>query len=113
MNRPLASVLGEGERGAYLLADPGAGHLVVRREGADLVIALPSTLPDAIDTVIVLDSEGEAVVVGPPSIEPGDGAIFVGEAEVTLATPSDEVEIRYTLDGSAPSSLSRTVNGPS
>ncbi|MGA1401420.1 MAG: alpha-L-fucosidase, partial [Phycisphaerales bacterium] len=90
MNRPLASVPGEGERGAYLLADPGAGHLAVRREGADLVIALPSTLPDVIDTVVVLDIAGEAVVVGPPTIEPGDGAIFVGALEIALASPSDE-----------------------
>lgn len=112
MNRPLASTAASGERGAYLLADPGAGHLPVRREGADLVITLPPTLPDAIDTVIVLDIEGEAVVVGPPSIEPGDGAIFVGEVEVTLATPSDEVEIRYTLDGTAPTPMSRLYEGP-
>ncbi|MGA1633086.1 MAG: PA14 domain-containing protein, partial [Phycisphaerales bacterium] len=112
MNRPLASEAGEGERGAYLLADPGAGHLAVRREGADLVITLPPTLPDAIDTVVVLDIAGEAVVVGPPTIEPGDGAIFVGELEVALATPSDEVEIRYTLDGSAPTAMSRLYEGP-
>ena len=112
MNRPLASTAASGERGAYLLADPGGGHLPVRREGADLVITLPPTLPDAIDTVIVLDIEGEAVVVGPPSIEPGDGAIFVGEVEVSLETPSDEVEIRYTLDGTAPTPMSRLYEGP-
>ena len=112
MNKPLASAPGSGERGAYLLADPGAGHLAVRREGADLVISLPANLPDAIDTVVVLDIEGEAVVVGPPSIEPGDGAIFVDAIEVALASPSDEVEIRYTLDGTPPTATSRLYEGP-
>ncbi|MGA1044642.1 MAG: PA14 domain-containing protein, partial [Phycisphaerales bacterium] len=83
-----------------------------RREAADLGSTLPSPLPDAIDPVGVLDIAGEAVVVGPPTIEPGDGAIFVGELEVALATPSDEVEIRYTLDGSAPTAMSRLYEGP-
>lgn len=110
MNMPIA-MQGVGDRGAYFLADPGAGALPVRREGADVVITLPSTLPDPIDTVVVLDIEGEAVVVGPPAIAPGDGAIFVDELAVEITSPSDDVEIRYTLDGSAPTMASQRVEG--
>jgi alpha-L-fucosidase len=117
MNRPLAVATGTGESGAYLLADPGAGAFAVRREGADLVIALPPTLPDAIDTVVVLDLEGEAVVVGPPVVEV-DGreiegaAVFVERATVSFDSPSEAVEIRVTLDGSEPGPTSRLYAGP-
>ena len=120
MNRPLSAATNSGEAGAYLLADPGAGALAVRREGADLVVALPPTLPDAIDTVVVLDIEGEAVVVGPPQIEvashdAGDAAsphIFVGATRVAMASPSEEVDIRYTLDGTDPAVGSARYAGP-
>ena len=62
--------------------------------------------------IIVLDIVGEAVVVGPPSINPGTGAIFIDSLDIVLATPSDEVDIRYTLDESVPTAASPGVDGP-
>ena len=44
---------------AYLLADKDRKPLVVARAEKDVVISLPATAPDPIDTVVVLEIEGE------------------------------------------------------
>jgi alpha-L-fucosidase len=89
------------ERGAFLLANPGAGPLTVEREGADLTIRLPEGMSVEIDTVLVLDIEGPAIVVDAPSIDVAE-PIFLESTMLKFSAASDEVEIRYTLDGTTP-----------
>lgn len=105
MNAPL-------DAGAYLLADPSAGALAVRREDASLLVRLPETLSDAIDTVVVLDLEGEAIVVTAPIVSPASGALFIDTLEINLHSPSDDVSIRYELDGTTPSASSPLARNP-
>lgn len=45
-------------RTAYFLADPGKKPLSVRQENDKLTVTLPSTAPDAMDTVVVLEVTG-------------------------------------------------------
>jgi hypothetical protein len=79
---------------ALLLADDDGKSYDVKREEASLVVTLPKDFPDAIDTVLVLDIVGKAIVVGPPTIEPASGSIFLENIEVSMSTPSDDVDIR-------------------
>ena len=100
------------ERGAYLLATPGAGPLVVERAGADLAIQLPDGMDPGIDTVLVLDIKGPAIVVEAPSIDVTE-PIFLESATLNFSAASDDVEIRYTLDGTTPELGSTSGgNGP-
>ena len=99
MNQPL-------DGGAYLLANPGAGALDLRRDGASLVVSLPEQLDDPMDTVVTLDIVGPAVVVREPSISPAPGSIFVDRIRVSLDTPSRDVQLRYTTDGTEPTMAS-------
>ena len=88
------------------------GTFAISRDGANLEVALPESLPDPIDTVVVVDIKGPAVVVGPPSYSPATGALFINTMEVSMASPSSDVVIRYTLDGTAPNANSPRINGP-
>lgn len=104
MNKPLS-------KGATILGD-SSNILPVRRDNASLLITLPETLPDEVDTVVVLDIKGAATTVGPPDIEPPSGSIFIDAIQVTLASPSDEIDIRYQIDGSEPTADSPKYDGP-
>jgi alpha-L-fucosidase len=96
---------------AYLLADAQKNALdVVRNEDA-LVVNVPAKAPDTINTVIVMDVQGKADVSNPPKIS-ADFDIFVNHLTVSLFSDRENVEIRYTLDGSVPSSNSSPVSGP-
>lgn len=105
MNEPL-------DGGARLLADLNGKTLDVHRDEASLVVSLPKSLPNEIDTVLVLDIVGEAIVVGPPTIEPAAGSIFIETLEVAISTPSSEIDIRYTVDESEPTGDSPKYTGP-
>ena len=89
------------ERGAYLLANPGAGPLAIKRQNADLTIQLPDAMVTGIDTVLVLDIEGPAVVVDAPSIDVVE-PVFLESTTLRFSAASDRVEIRFTLDGTTP-----------
>ena len=105
MNQPIGS-------GAHLLADPDGATLPVHRDEASLVVTVPESLPDDIDTVVYLDIAGEAVVVGAPAITPDSGSIFIDSIDVSVSIPSEEITVRYTLDGSDPDSSSRVYERP-
>jgi alpha-L-fucosidase len=96
---------------AYLLSDPQKSPLRVAREEDALVITVPNQAPDADNSVVVLDVIGKADVNNPPKIE-SDVNIFVETIEVALKSDRENVELRYTLDGSTPSSNSTLVQGP-
>ena len=52
---------------AALLVQPGK-KLEVRREGALTLITVPATAPDAVDSVVTLEFEGDPVVPVPPAL---------------------------------------------
>ena len=96
---------------AFLLADEDRENLPIERQEDALLIKLPSEAIDKIDTVVVLDVTGRPDISEPPTIAaPCD--IFVDALEVEITTPRDNVELRYTLDGSEPGCESKLASGP-
>jgi len=86
-------------RTAYLLADGKQTSLSVARSEDALAISVPNAAPDPIDSVVVLDVAGKPDVNDPPKIE-GDTDIFVDTMDVKVTSDRDNVQVRYTADGS-------------
>ncbi len=86
----------------YSLADPRKNLLPVHREEDALVITLPAQAPDPHNSVVVLDIAGKPDINNPPKIT-REFDIFVDTIEVAFISDRDNVEMRYTLDGSIPS----------
>jgi alpha-L-fucosidase len=95
---------------AYLLAGRTKNLLPVSRREDALVIALPPRALDTHSTVVVLDIEGRPDVTIAPKIGSAT-RIFVDTLEVSLTSPRENVQIRYTLDGSLPGPSSRLFEG--
>ncbi len=87
---------------ARLLANHSLKVNVQRKED-ELVIELSGQSPDPINTVLVLDIEGEPEVVSPPLILAEEDR-FVDDMKVSLQ--AGKFEIRYTIDGTTPTSAS-------
>jgi alpha-L-fucosidase len=83
---------------------------VNRKEDA-LVIDVPTPAPDLYNSVVVLDVVGRPDVSNPPKIESAFN-IFVDAIDIAITSDRDNVEIRYTIDGSIPSINSPLVQGP-
>jgi alpha-L-fucosidase len=98
-------------RNAYLLAGLTKNLLPVTRRDDALVIALPGRALDTINTVVVLDIEGKPDVTTAPAIASA-AQIFVDTMEVALTSARENVEIRYTLDGSLPAHSSPLYQRP-
>ena len=96
-------------RRAYLLSDPGKSLEVTRTEDA-LTVRLPAGAPDPIDSVVVLDVAGKLDVSDPPSIT-AETDIFIDTLEVKVASDRENVEVRYTIDGTDPGLSSPMVAG--
>ena len=96
---------------AYLLADPKKAALKVSRKEDSLVIEVPAQAPDSLDSVVVLDVEGQSDVSDPPEIK-SEFDIFTDAFDVTVISGRENIEVRYTLDGSAPSISSPLAKGP-
>jgi alpha-L-fucosidase len=96
---------------AYLLAGSQKNPLPVHREEDALMIDVPNQAPDPHNSVVVLDIAGKADVNNPPKMLSEFG-IFVDAVEVDIVSDRDNVEIRYTLDGSVPSINSTLARGP-
>ena len=110
--------IGNDPVGARLLAEPGR-ELSVTRRGGDLRVALPAAPPDPICSVVELEIEGRPVVYETPRIR-AVGEIhpespvryLVDRRSVEMSTASDQLVIRYTLDGSEPTRSSPRYRGP-
>ncbi len=76
-----------------------------RADGGDLVIRASPGSADPLLTVLVVDVAGEPDVSTPPVIA-ADAPIFVGAADVSLASTQSGVSIHYTLDGTDPAATS-------
>ena len=96
---------------SYFLSDPKQTRLGVLRSEDALVVSLPPNMPDAINTVVVLDINGQPDVSEPPAIK-ADYQIFLDELSVELVSNRENVELRYTLDGSTPTIQSPLAKGP-
>jgi alpha-L-fucosidase len=97
--------------GAHVLADAERGPLEVSRAEDALVIRLPAEAPDPIDSVIVLDVVGRPDINCPPTIA-AEADIFVDALDVSVASDRENVEVRYTTDGSEPTASSPVADGP-
>jgi len=96
---------------AYLLVDAEKNPLNVTRQEDALVISVPMKAPDPYNGVVVLDVVGEADITSPPQIS-SEFDIFVDAADVAITSDRENVELRYTLDGSVPTANSSLVQGP-
>jgi len=96
---------------AYLVADSKKAALKVSRKEDSLVLEVPKQAPDPVDSVVILDVEGKPDVNNPPEIK-SESDIFTEALDVTIASDRENIEVRYTLDGSAPLISSPLVKGP-
>jgi alpha-L-fucosidase len=91
-------------KGASLLAS--GENLTVNQTEDALIIELPATAPDEINSVVVLDINGKPDVSNPPKIE-AETDVFINDITIEISSDMDNVQIRYTTDGSTP-----TVDSP-
>ena len=92
-------------KAAYLLSDPSKKALKVERNEDALIISLPSTAPDSLNSVVALDLIGKPDIYNPPIISASSN-IFIDSLNVTLTSNNPKAVIRYTTDGSVPVSSS-------
>ncbi len=95
-------------RQARLLRESGEDTLKTYREEDAIVLKVQKSAPDTLITVIVLDIHGKPVIYDPPEII-SDFDIFLDEIEVKILSDRENIEIRYTVDGSVPSVRSPLV----
>ena len=94
---------------AWLLANPEKNLTAIRQEDA-IVIEVGKKAENEINTVVVLDIEGRPDVIKAPKII-ASAPIFL--EKVTLSASADlQSLIRYTLDGSIPTSNSKVYREP-
>lgn len=96
---------------AFLLSAP-TDPLAVRLVGTSVHVALPEKAPDPFASVVVLelDTTDAPVVYKTPAIT-AEADQFVNALDV-LATVNPPLEVRYTLDGSEPTTASPQATGP-
>lgn len=92
LNKPIKS---------YILSDKKKNLLPTTRNEDAIVIHLPKNPPDKNVSVIVLDIEGKEDVTNPPTII-NSVNIFVNTADIIVNSDQQNVEIRYTIDGTIP-----------
>ena len=93
---------------AFLLDDKGK-DLEAFNEEDNIVIVVPEDQPDPYSTVVALDLIGKPDVNDPPVIDIRQ-KIFINEMNVSITSDRQNVEIRYTLDGTSPSSRSLSTS---
>jgi len=95
---------------AWIVGDEET-QLEVSRTETDVVVKVPSGAPDAICTAVALEIEGTPLIYEAPRIVAASPKI-VNFVEARLVSRSPDLELRYTLDRSDPTSRSRLYNGP-
>jgi alpha-L-fucosidase len=98
--------------------DPVEAHVLgsqvlssVTRRGADLVVSLPKEMPNRHVGVVKLTVKGSPIVYETPVIG-GDSDMLVDTLNVRIDSGSKDLEVRYTTNGSAPSSQTSLYKGP-
>jgi alpha-L-fucosidase len=96
---------------AFLLSDPARHMLATKQMQDELVLSLPEAPPNTINSVVVLDVKGKLDISTPPVIK-AEQDLFITSMPVTLSSERNRIEIRYTIDGSAPSLKSPVYRQP-
>ena len=81
------------------------------RDGPNLVVSLPGMEATPYPVVVKLEIEGKPIVYRTPKIS-ATADIFVNSTQVSFDAGSEGLEVRYTLDGSDPTTASPLANGP-
>ncbi len=100
-----------GEQACRMLAGQDSRLLIVQRDENALIVLLPPQPANDIDSVVQIDISGEPDIAVPPVISAA-ADIFIDSLPVTLASERDNVEVRYTLDGTDPVPTSPLVMAP-
>jgi alpha-L-fucosidase len=95
----------------YLLADKSKKPLAVNRREDALVVDVPAKAPTLYNSVVVINLKGKVDVNDPPEIT-SSADIFLDSLKVSVASNRSNIEVRYTLDGTAPSISSVLAKGP-
>lgn len=95
---------------ASLLSDPTSKSLATKRNEDAIEITVPIEAPDKNNTVLILDLAGKPEINNPPVIK-SEASIFIDEMNVTVLAESKKVQLRYTMDGSQPTTKSPLVAG--
>lgn len=86
---------------SFVLDDPNQEELKLSRELGAVIVQLPPSPPNPINTVVVLDIVGEPVVYEPPFFST-DSKSFTNFLEVGIDKNEETSEIRYSMDGNPP-----------
>jgi len=76
-----------------------------------IVIEVPPLAPDSVNTVIALDLDGRPDVKNSPTIT-AEHTFFVDQLDINISSDRENVELRYSLDGTVPTINSPLVTGP-
>ncbi|MBI5914183.1 MAG: alpha-L-fucosidase [Bacteroidetes bacterium] len=97
--------------GAQFLAHPLLQGLKIDRQDDALIVELPKNLPDAINTVVLLQLKGKPDIHLAPTVGAKQNE-FINEMKVKLVDEGGNADIRYTLDGTAPTAKSSVYKEP-
>jgi len=109
---PMRIVSGDG-RVLYTSKSPlsKSGKCRVERLGSDLVVLVGDQAPDPICSVIELAVEGKPIIYRAPKIST-PSEVLVDETTAKIESGSNELQVRYTTDGSNPSNRSSIYAKP-
>jgi len=96
---------------AYLLSDKNKTPLRTTQLETSIEISLNGIQPDLLNNIIVLEIYGIPDITNPPVILSKTN-IFIKTNEIKLSTDRENVEIRYTLDGTLPTADSKKYTTP-
>ncbi len=102
--------IGNEPRSALLLAAPETKLETSRTDGG-IQVRLPERAPDPMCSVIALEIAGAPLVYKKPVIH-AVAPIFTKEIEVAIDAGSPELEVRFTADGSVPTTDSARYEKP-
>ena len=95
---------------AFLLSNPDS-DLKVTTDNSKITIHVPTVQPDPADSVVALDFDDPVVSYHEPQFD-APASEMIDSMEVSLSSPCDQLEIRYTLDGTPPTSESALYTQP-
>lgn len=101
------SGLGNDPEKAVLL---GGDELKVERDGSDLIVDLPGAAPNPYSSTVELTIQGKPIIYKMPTIKAPTN-ILVNSMQVSISGGTGQ-DIRYTLDGSDPTSQSPIYDAP-
>ncbi len=96
---------------AYFMGDAARTKMKITRKDDALVVSLPAQLPNATNSVVMLELQGNPDIHNMPSTSISQ-SIFTNEIAVPLTDEAGNAEIRYTTDGTEPGIKSAVYSAP-